>query len=184
MTSFGTEVTTGNETYRFLMRDSGRYSLLTMRNTLTGLDRLMWAVAIGTEIEQTGSMPGRLAEETLRAADSQGRVLAGGARVQRLNYNSPLEIVLAIGAVGGGALMFGNRLIDTFNRFQYARVTKAESDAKVAAYKAVRHAITGVEDDAQLALLVPLFGQQMEQDVRAAAETLSEVDNLEALPPA
>lgn len=71
-------------------------------------------------------------------------------RVSRISYNSPLEIILTAAAGASTAAFALNRLIDTYKRWQDARVSKASADV------AVRHGnfIESMIDEAELALAV------------------------------
>jgi hypothetical protein len=74
----------------------------------------------------------------VRESSSAAKQAVRDTRLERLSYNSPLEVTLAIPtAVGatvaaGGATFIGRSILRLFTDFQAARVAKADADVQVA----------------------------------------------------
>jgi hypothetical protein len=58
-------------------------------------------------------------------------------RIDRVSYNSPLEITLLIMGGAGSAIAIANRVISLHNRYQQARVFRSEADVRVAVNQAI-----------------------------------------------
>lgn len=61
--------------------------------------------------------------------------VARTAVVERISYQSPLEIVIAVSGGFGLVVMSAQRLLTLFNHYNESRAVKAKTDAQVAAYK-------------------------------------------------
>jgi hypothetical protein len=131
---------------------------------LEGFDRFIWLNALGSglwnvSVQNLGQNPMRYVTVTTgalsKSAEREGRLSLADAvsqqtQVQRITYNSPLEVIVQIGAAGGVATLLLNRIVDSFNRVQEARVGRAAADYRVAAYKAMEEQLRAELPDPQM----------------------------------
>lgn len=101
-------------------------------------------------------------------------------RVVSLNYNSPIETVLAFatvaGALGTITLATGNRVVDLFNKAQEARVGKARADYKVSAYKVLTKSLdtSSLPQDVEM-----VVREKSKLNFGEASDALSNIESIE-----
>ena len=127
---------------------------------MNGLDSLIWVHAYTLDRHR-------------HRADSDAR----RARIERLSYNSPLEVIFSVSVGTGAGLVLANRMIDTFERYQNARVTRAGADLRVAEDRVIRDEIERMRPKrAKVETLLPA-GR-----AKSAAVALAALESLRVIP--
>lgn len=93
--------------------------------------------------------------------------------VKRISLNSPLEVVIIINTSGGMALLFANRALDLFTKYQEARVTKAKADVFVEGLKGALEAKRPLQE------AMPVLNAQVQAALDATMPLLNRMESLE-----
>jgi hypothetical protein len=156
--------------------DRRSLSLGDAEGRLSALRSLVWVAAFSTT-PRLEVPPRPLAwVRDLRLRSSVADVVARRSRIERLTYNSPMEVVLLVTGITATATLTADRLIATFTRFQRARIQKAEADVMT---EAAKHIVSRMRAD------VPhewaLHDQAVRRNMTDAALGLLEIANIQIL---
>lgn len=138
-----TQRTRNGQLLRLRFGEDRALDLSDLRDRLEDLEGLLLVAALAEEVERWPRvMPGWWRPTASAAAEdhvSQARTRASElARLRRVSYASPLEIVLYASAVTGAAtsaLGVAYSAVRLFERVQMAKVTRARADAQTLAYQ-------------------------------------------------
>jgi hypothetical protein len=164
--------------------------LSTFQALVAGLDDLIFLFVLAAEIAEPGipmqRVGGEIPEERRKreigySIYSASRTQEEELHLRRIKYESPLEVVLALGGSVSATTLTVNRLLATWRNWQAARVEHAQADLEVAARQLLLSDLRAGESGARIAEAIVFGG--LEGRVDAGAKTLTEVGSLEVLTP-
>ena len=116
-------------------------TIVDAQERLFDLSCLMWFGYAVTAADERRTSTANLSKEASRRADSVARSALTQTRVQRISYNSPLEVFLLISGAAGSAAVVGRTIMGLHEATQRARRTAAETQTFVLAHELIREGL-------------------------------------------
>jgi hypothetical protein len=189
-----TGVQLGALRYRVTFQDTPSLSIASVVDRFKGLNELLYVATLLDQAPAIGSLmgdeQGKASQRTyslLRQLRAEFYSFESQARVERISYNSPLDVMFHISAGAGMFYLSANRALALYEKWQDIRIKKATADrTKFDTAKYLREQLEVPLEDGVIEKEPALrFEQRREvrQQIKEAAATMESLSSFEQLPP-